>query len=164
MILQFQQKIYTQSQKKRATFTPASSSSYLENGSFEVKTRPRSGSEVAFLLPKTWRDINHQQSQIGWLLKSKANESYCLYNSGPMVRHYALSRQLDLGGSQRSPERSKVMHPSWLGLSTYLGAYGSHSQGHSVEPLVLSLFIDKQLARKLRHLLTVCPAKARNDV
>ncbi len=30
------------------------------------------------------------QSQIGWIFKSKANESYCLYNSGPMVRHHAL--------------------------------------------------------------------------
>ena len=28
--------------------------------------------------------------QIGWIFKSKANESYCLYSSGPMVRHYAL--------------------------------------------------------------------------
>ncbi len=40
-----------------------------------------------------------------WLFKSKANESYCLYNSGPMVRHYA---------------------------STYSGAYGSHTIGHRV--------------------------------
>ena len=30
------------------------------------------------------------QSHIGWIFKSKANESYCLYNSGPMVRHHAL--------------------------------------------------------------------------
>ncbi len=30
------------------------------------------------------------ESQIGWIFKSKANESYCLYNSGPMVPHYAL--------------------------------------------------------------------------
>ena len=30
------------------------------------------------------------ESQIGWIFKSKANVSYCLYDSGPMVRHYAL--------------------------------------------------------------------------
>ena len=30
------------------------------------------------------------QFQIGWIFKSNANESYCLYNSEPMVRHYAL--------------------------------------------------------------------------
>ncbi len=29
-------------------------------------------------------------SQIGSNFNSKANESYCLYNSGPLVRHYAL--------------------------------------------------------------------------
>ncbi len=28
--------------------------------------------------------------QIGWIFKSKAIESYCLYSSAPMVRHYAL--------------------------------------------------------------------------
>ncbi len=32
----------------------------------------------------------NDESQIGWIFKSKANVSYCLYDSGPMVRHYAL--------------------------------------------------------------------------
>ena len=27
---------------------------------------------------------------MGWIFKSKANESYCLHNSGPVVQHYAL--------------------------------------------------------------------------
>ena len=31
------------------------------------------------------------ESQIGWIFKSKANDSYCLYDSGPMVQHYALN-------------------------------------------------------------------------
>ncbi len=31
------------------------------------------------------------KSQSGWIFKSKANVSYCLYHSGPMVRHYALA-------------------------------------------------------------------------
>ncbi len=26
------------------------------------------------------------QSQIGWIFKSRANDSYCLYDSGPMVK------------------------------------------------------------------------------
>ena len=33
----------------------------------------------------------NSQSLIGWIFKPKANESYCLYNSGPIVRHYALN-------------------------------------------------------------------------
>ncbi len=28
-----------------------------------------------------------QKSQIGWIFKSKADVSYCLYESGPMVRN-----------------------------------------------------------------------------
>ncbi len=31
-----------------------------------------------------------RQSQIGQIFKSEANDSYCLYNSGQIVRHYAL--------------------------------------------------------------------------
>ena len=29
------------------------------------------------------------KSQIGWIFKSKANDSYCLYDSGPMVRQWS---------------------------------------------------------------------------
>ena len=36
------------------------------------------------------RGLPLEQSKIGWIFKSKANLSYCLLNSGPMVRHYAL--------------------------------------------------------------------------
>ena len=42
------------------------------------------------------------QSQIGSIFKSKANESYCLYDSGPMVRHYALRDRV-----QRSMSKKK---------------------------------------------------------
>ncbi len=35
--------------------------------------------------------VERSKSQIGWIFKSKANDSYCLYDSGPMVRHYALN-------------------------------------------------------------------------
>ena len=38
----------------------------------------------------TWIKSIDLQCQIGWIFKSKANESYCLYNNGPMVWHYAL--------------------------------------------------------------------------
>ena len=34
------------------------------------------------------------ESHIGWIFKSKANESYCIYDSGPMVRHYEVSQQI----------------------------------------------------------------------
>ncbi len=37
-----------------------------------------------------WLITNGKKSKIGWIFKSKANESYCLYNSERMVRHYAL--------------------------------------------------------------------------
>ena len=32
-----------------------------------------------------------QKSQIGWIFKSKAYETYCLYDSGPRIRYYALN-------------------------------------------------------------------------
>ena len=35
-----------------------------------------------------------QQSQIGWILKSKANVSYCLHDSGPMVRQLPGTKQV----------------------------------------------------------------------
>ncbi len=31
------------------------------------------------------RSWQQWQSQIGWIFKSKANDTYCLYDSGPMV-------------------------------------------------------------------------------
>ncbi len=35
------------------------------------------------------------QSQIGWNFNSKAKESYCLYNSGPMTWHYSITIWMD---------------------------------------------------------------------
>ena len=57
-----------------------------------------------------------------------------------MVRHYA-----PMHGFHTLPKMLKTLleRGTVRGFSTYLGAYGSHTLGHSVGPLVLTLFIDK---------------------
>ena len=51
-----------------------------------------------FLEPKIHTFENlfgyHNQSQIGWIFKSQASESYCLYDSGPMVPQYCRGQSL----------------------------------------------------------------------
>ncbi len=69
------------------------------------------------------------------------------YRSRPIYEVSSFSH----GISVRSLKRSKLRHLyinkatclSLRGFSTDSGTYGSHSSGHSVGPLVLTLYIDK---------------------
>ncbi len=85
-----------------------------------------------------------KDSQIAWIFKFNANVSYCLYDSGPMVRHYALGygfhgfpNLLTLGYLCEIPREVKgqafvyktKLCASLRGFSTNLGTYGSHSHG-----------------------------------
>ncbi len=96
------------------------------------------------------------QSQIGWIFKSKANESYCLYNSGLMVRYYALYYGFrTFLNPLKNPLLERHMafvcfhiqtnatYLSKRDFSTDSRTYRSHTKGHSVGPLVLTLFIGK---------------------
>ena len=87
-----------------------------------------------------------QESQIGWIFKSKANVSYCLL-------YMTVDQWFDTmplaGGGGSLPERVKGQAfvyktkpcVSLRGFSKDSGTYGSHSKGHCVRPLVLTLYI-----------------------
>ncbi len=58
------------------------------------------------------RSWQQWQSQIGWILKSKANDTYCLYDSGPMVQHYALNYDFHTSPNQQIREHMEAIGPN----------------------------------------------------